>query len=212
MKRLNSDILQVNRNVFAIGFVVITLLVFSIPDISAQQGPPDDKGPPVEDRGPPEHAGPPEDAGPPDDKGPPVEDRGPPEHAGPPEDAGPPDDKGPPVEDRGPPESAGPPEHAGPPEDVGKPDNTGKPEGVPGKGFGGIVDVEDIVGIEELSTLNVSVPKTATVNNGIRAEGTFLTEIMSANVCGDSLCDRPMSIEEKLQMYLQSRGLTVPER
>ena len=156
MKRLNSAILQVNKNVFAIGFVVMTLLVFSIPDISAQQGPPDDKGPPVEDRGPPEHAG--------------------------------------------------------PPEDVGKPDNTGKPEGVPGKGFGGIVDVEDIVGIEELSTLNVSVPKTATVNNGIRAEGTFLTEIMSANVCGDFLCDTPMSVEEKLQMYLQSRGLTLPER
>jgi len=69
-------------------------------------------------------------------------------------------------------------------------------------GFGGIVATENIVGIEELSTLNVSEPKTATVNNGPKAEGTYLTEVMSANVCGDSLCDRPMTIKEKLEMYL----------
>ena len=76
-------------------------------------------------------------------------------------------------------------------------------------GFGGILDTESIVGIEELSTLNVGGPKTATVNNGPRAEGTFLTVVMSANVCGDSLCDRPMTVKEKIEMYLLEKFETI---
>jgi len=65
------------------------------------------------------------------------------------------------------------------------------------------------VGIEELSTRNVSEPKTTTVNNGPRAEGTFLTGVMSGKVCGDSLCDRPMTVKEKLEMYLLEKFETI---
>jgi len=95
------------------------------------------------------------------------------------------------------------------------------PEEIPGqgphddKGFGGFGAIgipENIFDVEKLSTLNISEPKTISVHNGIAAEGKFLSAINSANVCGDSLCDEPMSVEEKLQMYLASRGLTVPER
>ena len=76
--------------------------------------------------------------------------------------------------------------------------------------FGGVMGEQEIVGIEELfsDTLNVGGPKTITVNNGPRADGTFLPEVMSAKVCGNILCDTPMSMEEKIQMYLQSRGLS----
>ncbi len=70
-------------------------------------------------------------------------------------------------------------------------------------GFGGTLP-----GIQEIakSTLNVGGPKTLTVNNGPSAEGTFLPKVMSANVCGNTLCDTPMSIEEKIKMHLQSLG------
>jgi len=38
--------------------------------------------------------------------------------------------------------------------------------------------------------------------DAIKASGTFRTQVMSDMVCGDALCDEPMSIEEKIQMYL----------
>ena len=130
------------------------------------------------------------------------------------------------IAQQGPPEQAkgtpGPPEGVGPPDEIGTdktlpeqakaPEDRGKPEGVPGGGFGGIVATEDIVGIEELSTLNVGDVKNAGMKIGPRALGTPLLEISSDSVCGDSICDAPMSIQEKIQMYLASRGLTVPER
>ncbi len=125
-----------------------------------------------------------------------------------PDDPGRPDDPG----GEASPDNVGPETEHGKPDDVGKPDGTGPPEGVPAGGFGGIVATEDIVGIDELSTLNVGDVKNAGMRIGPRALGTPLLEISSDSVCGDSLCDAPMSIQEKIQMYLQSRGLTVPER
>jgi len=58
-------------------------------------------------------------------------------------------------------------------------------------------------GVEELSTLNVGGSKNAGMRMGPTALGTPLLQINSANVCGDTLCDTPMSIEEKIQMYLE---------
>jgi len=72
-------------------------------------------------------------------------------------------------------------------------------------GYGGALGDQEIVGIEELSTLNVGGPKYY-VNDSPRAEGTPIHKVMSANVCGNTLCDTPMSIEEKIKMYLQSLG------
>ena len=68
--------------------------------------------------------------------------------------------------------------------------------------FGGIVDTENIVGIEELSTLNVGGSKNAGMHIGPKALGTPLLEISSDRVCGASLCDEPMSIQEKIENYL----------
>ena len=183
------------------GLVLGSLLLFSSPEAQSQQGPPEDPGPP-DNTGPPDFAGPPSEG-----------EVGRPEGVGPPDGTGQPEDPGPP-DNTGPPDFAGPPSEGevGRPEGVGKPSDTGPPEGVPGKGFGGIVDVEDIVGIEELSTLNVGDVKNAGMRIGPRALGTPLLQISSDSVCGDSICDAPMSIQEKIQMYLASRGLTLPER
>jgi len=40
-----------------------------------------------------------------------------------------------------------------------------------------------------------------------KASGTYLTEIGSKNVCGDKLCDVPLSIEEKISAFLDSKKL-----
>jgi len=70
-------------------------------------------------------------------------------------------------------------------------------------GFGGILGTQEIA----KSTLNVGGVKNAGMDIGPKAMGTYLTEISSDMVCGDTLCDQPMSMEEKIQMYLKSRGL-----
>jgi len=85
-------------------------------------------------------------------------------------------------------------------------------DGISVAGFGAIGVSEQIVGIEELSTLNVGDVKNAGIRMGPIALGTPLLEISSDSVCGDTLCDTPMSVQEKIQMYLQSRGLILPER
>lgn len=62
-------------------------------------------------------------------------------------------------------------------------------------------------GIVVKSTLNVGEVKNAGLSTGPRSMGNPLPQVMSANVCGDTICDKPMSMEEKIQMYLKSRGL-----
>ena len=52
-------------------------------------------------------------------------------------------------------------------------------------------------------TVSAAVSSIPSVD-AIKVSGTFRTQVMSASVCGDALCDEPMSIEEKIQMYLIS--------
>jgi len=66
--------------------------------------------------------------------------------------------------------------------------------------------------LDSESTLNVGGPKNAGLDTGPRAMGTFLSEISSDLVCGGTLCDEPLSIEEKIEMYLKNRGLETPSR
>ena len=54
-------------------------------------------------------------------------------------------------------------------------------------------------------TISAAVSSIPSVD-AIKASGTFRTQVMSDMVCGDTLCDEPMSIEEKIQMYLISIG------
>ena len=56
-----------------------------------------------------------------------------------------------------------------------------------------------------LVTISAAVSSIPSVD-AIKASGTFRTQIMSDMVCGDTICDEPMSIEEKIQMYLISIG------
>lgn len=54
-------------------------------------------------------------------------------------------------------------------------------------------------------TVSAAVSSISLVD-AIKASGTFRTQVMSDMVCGDALCDEPMSIEEKIRMYLISIG------
>jgi len=66
--------------------------------------------------------------------------------------------------------------------------------------------------LDSESTLNVGGPKNAGLDTGPRSLGNPLPEISSDLVCGSTLCDEPLSMEEKIQIYLKNRGLETPSR
>jgi hypothetical protein len=54
-----------------------------------------------------------------------------------------------------------------------------------------------------LFTMATSIPNV----DAKKSSGTYLSEIGSTKVCGDMLCDEPISIKDKISLFLESKGI-----